>query len=453
MSASFSVKLHNISKQYKLYPSHGAMIKDWSGYNKLKFWKKRPSFPIKKALDNVSISIPKGERIGIIGRNGAGKTTLLKIINSMISPSAGHVEINGEIQSLMRLGGGFHPDLSGSENVKNGLLYNGLRGEALQKAYQEVLDFAELGDYIYQPVQTYSLGMATRLNFAVSTAIAPDILIIDEVLGAGDSYFAEKSVERMKKLTGSGCTLLLVSHSRGQILDFCDTALWLDDGKIREFGDVETITTMYDKELTSDEAAKNSASAPSAALSSDEDIYVSLPNHMKTTHFEQQINKSLVAIYSDISLPKEKLKIAMIDCIGNEGKSNQLATGDCMKLKIKWEATSGFAFKSDHMSCDLLFFDEGGELVAACTEDNLKIGSKLKDGEINVDLSPCPLGYRTYLLAVVLKHEDRVCGLLTEFTIKIIECNDSDPPILHYPALWHMEEQGQPVLGRVSGVQ
>jgi len=211
-SPPLSIALENVSKVYRLYPSPVAQMIDVLGLDRFMPWR-RASYPEFPALDDVTLTLHKGERVGIVGRNGAGKTTLLKLITGNFRPSKGTVRVEGRVQALMQVGLGFHPEFTGRENIRSSLLYNGLSGEAFQAAVADVIDFVELGEFLDQPLKTYSLGMSGRLQFAAATAIQPEILIVDEVLGAGDAYFSAKSAERMERFAESGCTLLLVSHS------------------------------------------------------------------------------------------------------------------------------------------------------------------------------------------------------------------------------------------------
>ena len=244
--SNLAVSLRNLSKDYLLFRSSRQRLFHLLGLKFLNSF--LDGAPKKKhALKDISIEIQKGERVGIIGRNGAGKTTLLKILNGSIFPNSGVRVINGKIQSLMTSGVGFHPDFTGLENVKASLVFNGLKKEEMQEAIEDVVGFAELGEYLTQPFRSYSLGMQARLGFATSTAVKPDILIIDEVLGAGDAYFALKSSERIFKLTRSkSSTLILVSHSLGQIQQFCDRVIWIDEGRVRRDGPALEVIKEYE---------------------------------------------------------------------------------------------------------------------------------------------------------------------------------------------------------------
>ncbi len=244
----FAIRLQHVSKIYKLHGSQGDQLIDVLGLQRFGFKTKTPSKEF-SALSNISLEVPRGHRIGIIGRNGAGKTTLLKLICGNFAPTSGEVEVHGTVQALMNIGLGFHPEYTGRENVEASLQYNGLARDEYHKAMEGIVEFCELGDFLDQPFKTYSLGMQARLMFAAATAIKPDILIVDEVLGAGDAYFIAKSKARVEKLVHSGCTMLLVSHSIQQVLELCDEAVWLDQGRIRMQGKAFLVVKAYEEYL------------------------------------------------------------------------------------------------------------------------------------------------------------------------------------------------------------
>jgi len=201
------------------------------------------------ALDDVSFELGRGQRLGLIGRNGAGKTTLLKLISGNYRPSSGEIQVNGSVQALMTMGQGFHPDYSGRDNIRASLHYNGLSSREVREAFDDVVDFCELGPFLDEPFKTYSSGMQSRLMFATATAIKPDVLIIDEVLGAGDAYFLAKSKQRVERIVSGGCTLLLVSHAMSQVLELCENAIWLEGGRIRETGSAFAVVKSYEEAM------------------------------------------------------------------------------------------------------------------------------------------------------------------------------------------------------------
>ena len=197
------------------------------------------------ALSDLSFSVNRGERLALIGANGAGKTTLLRLVAGLLRPSSGRVVVAGTVQALMEIGADFHMDLTGRENVMNILGLAALDRSALHRRYAEVVDFAELEDFMERPVREYSAGMYARLAFAVATAVEPEILIIDEVLGAGDAHFMHKSLDRMKDLTTQGATILFVSHDMSAAQMLCDRAIWLDQGKIMADGPMLEVSKAY----------------------------------------------------------------------------------------------------------------------------------------------------------------------------------------------------------------
>ena len=205
----------------------------------IKMVKKELMFQEFLALQNVSLQVRKGEAWGIVGTNGSGKSTLLKLICGILKPYKGSVSLSGRIAPLIELGAGFDGELTARENVLlNGTLL-GYSESFMKEQFEEIIDFAELWDFLDMPIKNYSSGMAARLGFAVATMVQPDILICDEVLSVGDYKFQEKCEKRMKHMLETGTTLLYVSHSITSVQNLCDHALWLDKGHVKMCGDVK----------------------------------------------------------------------------------------------------------------------------------------------------------------------------------------------------------------------
>ena len=200
------------------------------------------------ALKDISFKIYKGEKIGIIGYNGAGKSTLLNVISGIYPPTSGIIKTQGTISPLLTLGAGFDPNYSGRSNILlNGAIL-GYEKDFLIEKMDEIIEFSELGEYIDLPIKNYSSGMLAKLGFSIATAVNPDILIIDEILGVGDVNFQKKSSDKIRSLIDCGTTVLLVSHSIPQIRSICDKAIWIDNGKLREIGEVNKICDNYLKD-------------------------------------------------------------------------------------------------------------------------------------------------------------------------------------------------------------
>src|SRR5437773_430482 len=197
------------------------------------------------ALTDVSFSVPKGSTYGVIGRNGSGKSTALKIVAGITKPSGGTVRVTGRVSALIELGAGFHPEISGRENVFiNGIML-GLTKREIEQKFDEIVEFAELRDFIDAPVKTYSSGMYMRLGFAVAINVNPDVLLVDEVLAVGDEGFTHKCLDKFAEFRRRNKTILLVTHSLSLVERFCDEALWLDEGRAKGHGDPRRVVDAY----------------------------------------------------------------------------------------------------------------------------------------------------------------------------------------------------------------
>ena len=277
MPKSVAIKTVSLSKDYVLHGSRKDQFLDAIGLRRVG-WKPHQEPRRFGALKDVSIEIIRGSRLGIIGRNGAGKTTLLKLICGNVTPSSGQVEINGAVQALMTAGLGFSMEQTGLENIQTSLLYNGLSRKDRDLALQDIIDFCELGDFLEQPIKTYSSGMQARLAFGAATAVKPDILIVDEMLGAGDAYFIAKSSRRVAKLIGNGCTMVLVSHSMAQVLEMCDEVMWLHDGRVKMYGQALKVVKAYEEFLNEPIQQLDNQEFTVATLDREQDPTTSSPN-------------------------------------------------------------------------------------------------------------------------------------------------------------------------------
>lgn len=244
ISDDIAIQAQGVSKTYKLYPDMSTRVRDRLGFPVSS--KKRALIKDFFALQNIDLTVKRGERVGLIGRNGAGKTTFLKLLIGHIQPNQGKLAVNGSVQAMIHTGIGFHYHFSGRENAVAALTYNGFDADQIARGLEDIQEFTELGDYLDQPLKNYSLGMQSRLQFAISSAVNPDILIVDEMLGAGDAYFMNKSNKRMQKLIDTGCTLLLVSHNTQQVLQFCERGIWLRNGYVFLDGPVRDAVNSYD---------------------------------------------------------------------------------------------------------------------------------------------------------------------------------------------------------------
>ncbi|ERJ12928.1 ABC transporter ATP-binding protein [Haloplasma contractile] len=231
-----AIEVKHVSKYYRLYNNQGERI--------LELLTRKPYYKTFKALDNVNISIKKGEIVGIIGKNGSGKSTLSKLIAGLGEVTSGEINVRGKA-SMIAINSGLNPRLTGLENIIYKMTLLGFSRKKISHLIPKVIEFSELGEFIKQPVKTYSSGMRSRLGFAISINMDPDVLIIDEALSVGDQEFAEKSFQEMMRFKEKNKTILFISHSLPQIREFCTKALWIDEGKVRAYGDSESVTRDY----------------------------------------------------------------------------------------------------------------------------------------------------------------------------------------------------------------
>jgi ABC-type polysaccharide/polyol phosphate transport system ATPase subunit len=236
-----AVVVDHVSKRFRMYHERNSSLKSavMRGRKSVHedFW----------ALKDVSFEVPHGTTFGLIGKNGSGKSTLLKCLAKILYPESGSITANGKQASLLEVGSGFHPELSGRENIfLNGSILGMSRKEVTRK-FDDIVSFSGVGSFIDQPVKNYSSGMYVRLGFSVAVSVSPDILVVDEVLSVGDATFRKRCQTKFKEMQAEGRTIILVSHSMGQVESMCDQVAWLDQGELRQIGDAKRVIAEYNK--------------------------------------------------------------------------------------------------------------------------------------------------------------------------------------------------------------
>lgn len=417
----------------------------------------------KLSLNCINLEIYAGEKVGIIGCNGSGKSTLLKIITGYTEPTTGKVQVSGTLQAMMQTGFGFKDELTGFENIQNSLLFNGLSPRQRSLALQDIIEFVELGEFLFYPLKTYSMGMRARLEFTTATAIAPDILIIDEILSAGDGYFGKKCAERMHNLIKS-TTLLLVSHSMQQILMYCDRTIWINEGKIVEDGTSQDVIDKYSKFISS----------KTIVISKEDDLASSVARVKESLpviplEFQKPI-KTLTSKSSKLvanTLNQDGyLKITKVG-FGEQWHSYVAAeTGDPLSINIQFQSLSN---KTKYVQATIFGLTSEGSLIWKSQTSFLKVKHKKTDifseiklffpkflvGIGNYYLTIQTIGYsflnpsysqadrHKYVTTIAIKH----CPLL----IRVLPTNFSDPPFIHCPGEWYYEsEPTKPIAARIN---
>ncbi len=269
------ISVRSLSKTYNLYHSHRDRMKEFFHPLRKRYHTKHD------ALKNVSFTVGKGEVLGVIGENGSGKSTLLKILASVVTQTSGSFECKGRVTALLELGGGFNLDLNGVENVYFLGAIQGYSKYEMSQRLQQILDFAEIGEYAYQPVKNYSSGMYVRLAFSMNININPEILIVDEALAVGDIRFQQKCFRKIREIKESGKTIVFCSHSLSAVKDFCTRAIWMHKGEIIEEGDPQLVTDKYQTFMMQKDAVVNNPVTENIENNAD-----ALPDFLKHPQFE-----------------------------------------------------------------------------------------------------------------------------------------------------------------------
>lgn len=239
------IRVEDVQKSFKVYHDKGYSLKE-----KILFWH-RNDYEIRWVLRGINFSVAKGEAIGLIGKNGCGKSTMLKLLSRIMYPDFGKIKIEGRIASLIELGAGFHPDMSGIENIYINASIFGLTRKEIASKVNDIISFSELEEYIDNPVRTYSSGMYMRLAFAVAINVRADILLVDEILAVGDLKFQEKCYQKLHEIKNDGTSIVIVSHDLSQVESICDRLIWIKDGMVYKTGSPQCINPLYVNEMLS----------------------------------------------------------------------------------------------------------------------------------------------------------------------------------------------------------
>lgn len=311
------IKVQRLSKVYKVYNSPSSRLKE------ALFGIGRKLHKEFHALKDISFDVNKGETIGIVGKNGSGKSTLLKILTGVLSPSSGDIKVEGKVSAILELGAGFNVEYSGLENIYlNGTL-QGKNKKEMDSVIDLILEFADIGDFIHQPVKTYSSGMFARLAFAVAINVSPDVLIVDEALAVGDMKFQAKCFRKFEELKEQGVTILFVGHDVSSIRKFCDRTIWLHQGALVSIGDTLSVTSEYMEFMNTDDS-----NTPS--ILDEDDQQTAIP---------QEYDEELVGVINRWGSQPNLIKSVKV--INEKGRETQIIKyGETIRIKIRFQIPS-----------------------------------------------------------------------------------------------------------------
>lgn len=271
MQDEVMISVLDLKKKFKVYMDKGNSLKE-----KMLFWK-RNRYEKRLVLQGISFDIRRGEAVGLVGKNGCGKSTTLKLLTRIMYPTSGRIQINGRVSSLIELGAGFHPDMTGRENIYTNASIFGLTKKQIDDRLEDIITFSELEEFIDNPVRTYSSGMYMRLAFSVAINVEADILLIDEILAVGDVSFQKKCFEKLKQIKRNGTTIVIVSHALGQVEEICDRSIWIENGRIRLDDEPKKVHRQYLAQMEKErmervEAEYEHSSSCEAGVSGEEEI-------------------------------------------------------------------------------------------------------------------------------------------------------------------------------------
>lgn len=382
------IEVKNITKKFKIYMDKGSQLKE-----RLLFHK-RNRYEEREVLKGISFQVKKGEAVGLIGHNGCGKSTTLKLLTKIMYPDSGEIIMKGRISSLIELGAGFHPDMSGRENIYTNASIFGLTKKEIDARLDEIIAFSELEEFIDNPVRTYSSGMYMRLAFSVAINVDADILLIDEILAVGDTNFQTKCFNRLRELKAKGMTIIIVTHDLATIEKFCDRSVWINDGLIVCEGRSDEVVDAYLNFMNQKKV--ESEPAPPAN---------NTPATEETPPENSEVNDSGEIDYSANRFGLKYVEIRKAEMLNSENKDVRIfRTGDRLSVKIHYhvnktidEYVFGFGF----------YTLEGECLYGNNTQiDRIKINPQNTDGTVSVIIEKLPLIAGKYVLNVAVVDAD-----------------------------------------------
>lgn len=391
MDKHTAISIDNVSKAFKIYHDKPLTLKE--KLLKLRSNEYRNFYAVK----NVTLNIKKGETVGLIGHNGCGKSTLLKLITKILYPDSGEIYVNGRISSLIELGAGFHPDFTGRENIYINASIFGLSRKEVDEKIDEIIRFSELGDFIENPVRTYSSGMYMRLAFSVAINVNPEILLIDEILSVGDANFQKKCYDKIEGFKNNGATIVIVAHDLGTLEKICDRVIWMNGGQIVEQGEADRIINLYtqymNKQLVEQRQLEFSSDRTDKGNKEDE-----------RRRDELEVQETLV-FPEDIRWGSKEVEITEARIVNAKGEStNVLSAGESFLIEMDYMINRP---QSDYIFGIAIYTSEKVLVYGNNTDiDKIKLVSISSMGTVKFKIFECNLLTGNYKLSVAVIDEN-----------------------------------------------
>ena len=380
MNQGNAIEVRNVTKSFKVYLDRGKNIKEFVLFRKRRKYEKRD------VLRGISFDVAKGEAVGLIGHNGCGKSTTLKLLTRIMYPDKGTIEVKGRISSLIELGAGFHPDMSGRENIYINASIFGLNKREIDSRLNDIIEFSELQEYIDNPVRTYSSGMYMRLAFSIAINVDADILLIDEILAVGDVAFQSKCFNKLREIKAKGTTIVIVSHSLGQIEQICDRSIWIHEGLIKEDGVPREVDPHY-MTYMSEKAAKNSR------------------NQRKTEGIQDTQDEADIEKGDSKRLGSGEAVIESIYCLDSNGEEKEeFYSDEAISILIEYSAEKDI---SDAVIGIAVYREDQTYIYGTNTLIDYAKPVMLKErGTVRIDFQNFPLNAGSYLLDFAFHRPD-----------------------------------------------
>lgn len=403
MELENAIEVHDITKKFKVYFDKGRTLKE------LAIFSKRRRYEEREVLKGISFKVKKGEAIGLIGHNGCGKSTTLKLLTKIMYPDSGTIEMRGRVSSLIELGAGFHPDMSGRQNIYTNASIFGLTRKEIDERLNDIIAFSELEEFIDNPVRTYSSGMYMRLAFSVAINVDADILLIDEILAVGDANFQSKCFNKLRETKARGTTIVIVSHSLGQIEQICERSIWIHEGQIRAEGTPREVHPIY-----LDFMGQKRLEIAEKEIHRQEELLVNVSDSKDSKILDEE-HGAILGVVEISDQPEQNIKrwgngkarIIRIESMDKNGRvKNVYETGADIKIRIKYKVYSAI---NNAVIGIGIFRNDGTSCYGTNTRiDNLNKFNLLKDGQIEILLKYVNLLAGEYWFDFAIESDDGV---------------------------------------------